>query len=1098
MSIIRNHFFFRDCNLGKLKSANIKTLFNSQNNTRINADKSQNSFQNIYDCEFVSLINDLSNSIKKNYKLTMENLNSINEISSTISSQILYLKCLINDIISPEMYLQKIKQISERIEILENNKQLIDNRINLLEDNNNSFIEKAKNSFKSMKNKRNMNIQNILENTINCNNNRFITNIKNSRFIENNNKSLNHSYNNINNNFISYYHSTNNSISKNFISSNKSNLFPHQRNNCAILKKHKSMNNQYNKSNININTNNINVENDENNDFFKGPSSSSLRKNLYNNNNKGDLINLKKTNNLSYSKNTRTNSALSNYYSLTNSANKYKNNENYYSSFSNTLNKNNNLNEKELAYKIMKFFNLANKFNNSNNNKLIRDKIILMKNELINISKNLLNNENKINANFDNKYKNVKNNILQNSNNMNNENLNNIKDRYLKLNTTYVNTKKILIQKQKENDNLKNHIKSLNEILSQKSVASRNKNTFSTNLTNKSNSNNILNIESKKKIIDNVQKFNHILTEKNKAINELQRKIDLSKKYDEVNEENLNKLKKNLIEKENAISNQNTLINILNEKLKKSNVFEISPHKINITYVSDNSKNIEIEKLKNTNLELTNKIELLNKNISECKNQITNYENQKNKIQTELNNLNIKYEEIKNDSKKTKNDINKSYKYKYELILDEINSKNREISKLNKEYEHMKNSNENLIKKLENVEIDKKNIDDKYQKQLIKIRNLNSKITTFKVKLMKYEKVFVSDQKLLTFDSNIDENNEYCRSFNSNELETDNFNQDDFCSSSFHNTENVKLAETNKLLQEKINELQLELNNQILKGKNKKNNIKVDDLGYKNSSDDMSSIKSNESDDIGKIENINDLRKIHNKELAEKEDVIEKLQKKINDMKKENQRIYTADGYKILCDKVYQNLHWFLLKAKEKKKNKNDINSYENLIWVDSDHIKDLKKFNYENNVEDIIIRDKTKKLEEKENLISILEYKITNLEKKLEKNVSEGRSINYSENSRSIGSMKQKIYLNISNTNFHFSLLNNKKEARIINDNKDVIKMKVTNLEAKISMLKESCKKLISKMNLNKLEKEEGKQILKLFEFSDDEINIIINKRKK
>ena len=1104
MSIIRNHFVFRNNAISQLNSANSKKLSNSQN-ARITAENSQTSFYNKYDREFVSIVNDLSNSIKQNYKFTSDNLNEINGISSTISSQILYLKCLITDIVSPETYLQKIKkQIIERIEIIENNKQLLDNKLDFLENNNNSFLEKAKDLFKSMKIKRNSNIKNMMNNTINSNKNKFIKSTKNLLFNENN-KSLNHSDNNINFN-IDYnlknnYHSDNNSQNKIAISGSISNLFPNPRNNCTILKKHKSMNNSNFKQDSNINTNNnVNAESIEKNNFFKenidnhiifkGSLSSNLRKLLYNSNN-GELVNLKKTNHLSYSKNNKGNRVLSNY-SLTNSANKNKNKNNdvYYSSVLNTINKNNSSNEKELAYNIMKFFMLASKFNHSNNNdnKLIRDKIAVMKNNLINMSKNILNSENKTISNNVNKGKNI-------NNNCNNENLNNIQEKYLQLNNIYINTKKILAQKQKENENLKNHIKSLNEKLSQKTFVSRNLNNFNTSSMNDTNTNNKLSTGSQKKT-DNIQKFNRILTEKNKTINELQKKINLTKKDEIINED---KFKKNLAEKQNIISNQNILINLLNEKLKKQKLFEISSDKINITYNSANLKSKEIENLKAKNLELTNEIGLLNKKISEYKNQITNFENKINNLKSELNNLNVKYTEIKNESKKFKNDANKSYKYKYELAMDEINSKNREISKLNEDYEQMKNSNKNLTLKLEDVESDKKNIEEKCEKQLVRIRNLNSKIVTFKTKLMKYEKVFVSDQKLLNSGSNFDDNNEYCHSFNSNELETENFNQDDCCSSSYNDAENMKLVETNKILQEKINELQLELNNQILKGNNQKNNIKFDNIEYNNRSVDISSIKSiSESGYKDKVENIEDLKKIHNDELKEREDIIEQLQKKISDMRKENQKIYTADGYKILCDKVYQNFHWFLLKAKDKKKRKNEVITYENLIWVDADHIKDLKKFNYVNNDEGIIIKDKTKKLEEKEDLISKLEYKISNLEKKLEKNGIESRSINNAENSRSVGSGKQKIYLNISNTNFHFSLLNNKKKTGIINDNKDIIKMKINSLEAKNNMLKESCKKLISKLNLNKLEKEEGKQILKLFEFSDEEINSIINKKKK
>ena len=77
--------------------------FKSENNSR-NLNNSKNHIINfvniIYDDEFVSLINNLSSSLKDFLKFLKNILNNIHEVISTLSNQTLYSKCLINECIS--------------------------------------------------------------------------------------------------------------------------------------------------------------------------------------------------------------------------------------------------------------------------------------------------------------------------------------------------------------------------------------------------------------------------------------------------------------------------------------------------------------------------------------------------------------------------------------------------------------------------------------------------------------------------------------------------------------------------------------------------------------------------------------------------------------------------------------------------------------------------------------------------------------------------------------------------------------------------------------------------------------------------------------
>ena len=146
------------------------------------------------------------------------------------------------------------------------------------------------------------------------------------------------------------------------------------------------------------------------------------------------------------------------------------------------------------------------------------------------------------------------------------------------------------------------------------------------------------------------------------------------------------------------------------------------------------------------------------------------------------------------------------------------------------------------------------------------------------------------------------------------------------------------------------------------------------------------------------------MNEILKKELTKKEELIHKLKNDINyninqknEQNNNNNNLmttfseikinyqYNPNEFFILCDKVYGELKWYLMK-KQIDYEKED--TYDNLIWVPKIDVVDLDKFNeYSNEDENSHseLLKVIKKLEEKENIISKLTYKVEKLEKDID-----------------------------------------------------------------------------------------------------------------
>ena len=871
------------------------SCYNS-NNSR-NQIKSNNTVINlvniIYDNEFVSLINELSSSLKDCFKLLNKLLYNIKEISTTLSNQTLYSKCLLKDyIMLNKNKNEKLLQVMDRLDIFENNRNLLDNNISFINVNITSFFDHAKTLFKKMKVTRNIKLNNIK----NVNNMNGISGINHN--IYNNIK-----FNNFNSNYNSNYNSNNNSHSK--IAKNK-----------RIYSSYDNMKNKYRNQNtlqnsISYKRNNsskkktenllINSSDDINNDYLGKEKDISLRQKTINFNLRNFMLNnnKKKINNL-----------------LENSLLKKEN----------KINDSNNL-----------FLNYCSLINNSgaknNRKKVNRGNIQSLKN----ISS--FKNEYRINNYFNN---NIKNNLMNNQNIesvkiIDNERQNDM-DSFLAIKIIEYFT---LIKNQEKNQlkiekikkyllgtclniiNKNNQNKTINKSINKTMNNTMNKEEHINNLKQ----NYLKNINISKNIYKdfniNHKKNNNIMRNANEKHLKVYNSVENPKMRMEKNENNNNKN-----------NNINNIIDILTKELNNKNEY------IKRLNMMLNNRNKKYGIVKAQNFEIIQKrklIVLIKKEIS------FSYETDSNNIK-KIDELNNEINELK---KIGLSDNTKNYKYKYELLQEEMNEKNKEIVNINNKLDEITKNNNSLLNKIDEINLAKSNLEQEKANLLLKIKKLED--------LTQNKKIIIT---------------------NSDEESIGNFS-DIIDEQSSENEREKNLMKENNKLQEKINKLQSELNNAILNenNKTKKRGRNTVNNEYENCVE-FDSI--NKKKDKDKNKNYD--------ELKLKEDLIEKLQNKIKDLEKNNNQNINynkIDEYTILSSKTYKELKWFLLTKKDVINNLN----YENTFWVDKEKINEefIKQSKYEELEEEKIMMNYLKKLEEKENIISKLKFKIENMEKNRE-----------------------------------------------------------------------------------------------------------------
>ena len=488
-------------------------------------------------------------------------------------------------------------------------------------------------------------------------------------------------------------------------------------------------------------------------------------------------------------------------------------------------------------------------------------------------------------------------------------------------------------------------------------------------------------------------------------------------------------------------------------------------HKSSFVEKSINLNKTSIESIKNMKIltekinDLNNKIKEKDEHIKYIKKYINNPINNKdkenkiselsknylelNKENSNLKNELIRLKDIDKENQKLKNDI----KVTNDLFKKEIKQKEEIIIKLNKSIKINEEGNKNINN--ENLSLKEKN--DEFKNSLIEknkiIQEMNSQIANYKNQIndMKIKLKNINDESRLVMEitslkkinANLNKQlNEIKKKSNTNSDININLNQEKDSDINIIKENYQKISEENKIIKKEKESL-LKENNKKEEEIHKLKEI-IDELNKKISSYSLSNSEPSSSSNSFGIEvinydskninnfNIEDFRK-QNDKLIELKEAFNKYKndKKIEisiyknefgDLKKENEelkvklnenniKIYSSEEYNILCDKNYKNLQWFLLIQKTNEFS----NTYENLIWVPRKKILNIEKFNdfeSENDTRNKLLLDNYSKLEQKEEIISKLKYKIDCYEKIINNNSKDQQNNNIDINNIEIEKM--------------------------------------------------------------------------------------------
>ena len=734
----------------------------------------------VYDEEFVSLINSLSTSIKNYYSLTLNILRDLYNNSISIDNNLIYSKCLINEINYNTK--EKIKQLEEKIDSISNTKKIFEKNILLIHSNLNKFFNDSKLIFKNLKNIRNSKINCAIDlnkkiekygtnnSMINLKtsfekNDLLINQKENERYCKNINNSLTNDkpLSSINLKRNRTFHMKGNSTENNkrhklksiyfnnYLTINGSKLHNHDSfklKNKLIKKIKKKKENQktnitYNQKPNNIPIGNLNHIFEFSPDITKTKSSYN---NFYINQNSNINLNSNNINNINNNNLELSYKVIEFLSLLTNiTKNNSKNNPNMQKMIQNfektkknlfELSKkyieHNNLNESKL-YSGKSSSNSTNE--NAKNNKISKNEmqLILMNNNIENIKKGI-------------EYKELIEKINYLSNNINklekqNKHLSKIND----------NTKKELINNtlllSKKNNQLNSISKEKTQLISKINVLQKDNDALMELIQEKNKKN--PEKETKKKENQNPKDIN-LIKQKDKIINDLRKKI--------------NELDKKFLERSNETKNLNDKIKELNDSLKyyknvnneKQNLIqqlqlENNTKKINITEQQNikNSDTIykdlivkqleDIEILGNIksfnnllNIETVNSFNFLYKKIQI--NKISNNSDELVDLENKINELNSKLEKKENEIKKYKNEnsilktLAKSNKNKEENDDENLHQLEEEITLLKSDNKNILDEKKILEEKLDKLISDNKNFENQLDSKNSQIKNLENNI----------------------------------------------------------------------------------------------------------------------------------------------------------------------------------------------------------------------------------------------------------------------------------------------------------------------------------------------------------------------------------
>jgi len=531
---------------------------------------------------------------------------------------------------------------------------------------------------------------------------------------------------------------------------------------------------------------------------------------------------------------------------------------------------------------------------------------------------------------------------------------------------------------------------------------------------NKSKNNNKNNRNSKKKFLknqNNINKKNYFYSYNN-IINNFPIKTNdnLEKdKYFVSEVDNLN------INKTDRYQNRDPIIlSPSNSPEKRSRFLNFNQNIINEDDYDDEILTMKynevkkLHKLFDENIELKNEIKLLKKEIENIKNI--------NKVNVDI--INSKCSEIykiNENSKKLKEKINELYKT--------ININNNIILKLHEEKFNLEKelniSKQEIIKKNNKIthnEINENNIESKIKISNIKNKNEISNLSRYK------QNNNANNKNNILNDNNI-------KLLSQAELKNSLLNKNK-CKrvySAEKQTEYIQSRILGRTKSKSISNIKRTDSLEIVEKSDSKNNISSTPSfkSMEEENEEFCEVKNDIKEDVQneiRNENFNikyfenkylyyfklyqeckKINEILKKELTKKEELIHKLKNDINyNINQKNEQNnnnnlmttfseikinyqYNPNEFFILCDKVYGELKWYLMK-KQIDYEKED--TYDNLIWVPKIDVVDLDKFNeYSNEDENSHseLLKVIKKLEEKENIISKLTYKVEKLEKDID-----------------------------------------------------------------------------------------------------------------
>ena len=728
-------------NIGKFASPNLLPHQLPQNQGR------QNKGASIFDDEFISLINSLSDSIKEFYKVSKYNISETSSFISYYEEQGQSMSLLIKEILNNNQY-ERISEFIEKIDKINEIINQLQNNTNSNEQNLNLFFQDAKTLFKKMKMKRK---ENLIE--INKNNMSQILNegINDGMSCMNSNKNINLIKNEYNQN--------------SFIAINK------------IYSQIVILLNKFSQFNNIIGEINIGASNDFSNLRINTKKELDLMMNMVKNfyeNNKNMITKLYSNNSYDISneeKKERSKSQSNNNYKeierlkiriqmsdnkikeLTNQLNSYRkynnNNNNVLRSSKETFetepNKrefdinNNNLNLKILKLEQMikekdnLIMNLRNKganniYNNNanNSNSNINNFMKQKDNQILNLQKKLNIYQQKITS-LSNMIVNKNKEILklQNENAKSNSTKNILNIQNLDKNS--LNDKDEMIKGLKnENENYKNMIEQYeNQIMGlsnesnsmlQKRIEVLNKELQISNNKNKILEKNINTLKAK-----NSQTYK-IIEDQKAAINQLNKEIMNYKRIEKINEESNNKYIKQIEEMNNNILSTNKIIeqkdqlikqlserkDLINNKASNSqtnNKFNMNSNEINELKLENEQLKIQIEELKlnqnsnfiNNNNNLLLKEKIINGNdLKELQELNIQLMEENNAIQSQNSELLGKIKELTLQNSQMQESI--------ESLKESISKLESEIKKKNEESEGLKTFILKLQTQLENKE----------------------------------------------------------------------------------------------------------------------------------------------------------------------------------------------------------------------------------------------------------------------------------------------------------------------------------------------------------------------------------------------------------